>query len=83
MISLRKSAGGIFFLSPKIYLLVDGGPKRGRGGSVAAVQIGGALWRSLASQRDWGVSPYLVQLCREAQECDPIWSFGKRFVGGC
>ena len=26
-------------------------------------------------------SPYLAQLRREAQECDPTWSFGKRFVG--
>ncbi len=27
--------------------------------------------------------PHLAQLCREAQECEPIWSFGKRFVGAC
>ena len=27
--------------------------------------------------------PHFAQLCREAQECEPIWSFGKRFVGVC
>ena len=62
---------------------VDGGSKRGRGGSVAAVEIGSAHWCISGSREDWDVSPYLAQLRREAQECDPIWSFGKKFVGVC
>ncbi len=62
---------------------VDGGPIRWRGGSVAAVEFGGALWRSHASWQDGGVSPHLSQFCMEARECEPIWNFGRRFVGAC
>ena len=61
--------------------LVDGGSKRRRGGSVAAVEIGGAQECSPVRGEDRGVSPYLPHLGREAPECDPTWSSGKRFVG--
>jgi hypothetical protein len=61
---------------------VEGGSKRRRGGIVAAVENGGAHWCIFGSRED-SVSRYLAQLCREAQECDPIWSFGKKFVGAC
>ena len=62
---------------------VEGGSKRRRGVVVGAVEIGGAHACSSARCEDTGVSPYLAQLRREAQECDPTWSFGKRFVGRC
>ena len=62
---------------------VEGGSKWRRGGSVAAVEIGGAHWCISGSWEDSGVSRYLAQLRREAQECDPTWSFGKKFVGAC
>ena len=62
---------------------VEGGSKRRRRGSVGAVEIGGAHWCISEKWQDGGVSPYLVQLRREAQKCDPTWSFGKRFVGRC
>ena len=64
-------------------ILVEGGSKRRRRGSVAAVQFGGAPVSVSGSREDGGFSPYLPQLLREAQECDPTWSFGKRFVGWC
>ena len=53
------------------------------GGHVAAVENGGAHACFLGSREDRGVSPDLAQLCKEAQECDPTWSFGKRFVNRC
>jgi hypothetical protein len=62
---------------------VEGGSKRRRRESVGAVEIGGAHWSSSEKWQDGGVSPYSAQLRREAQECDPTWSFGKRFVGRC
>ena len=52
-------------------------------GIVAAVENGGAHWCIFGSREDNGVSRYLAQLRKEAQECDPIWSFGKKFVGAC
>ena len=64
-------------------LAVDGVPKRQRRGSVAAVQFGGAPVSVSGSREDGGFSLYLLQLHREVQECDPTWSFGKRFVGWC
>ena len=63
--------------------IVEGGSKRRRGGIVAAVENGGAHWCIFGSREDNGVSRYLAQLRREAQECDPTWSFGKKFVGVC
>ena len=63
--------------------VVDGVPKRQRRGSVAAVQFGGAPMSVSGSREDGGFSLYLLQLHREVQECDPTWSFGKRFVGWC
>jgi hypothetical protein len=63
--------------------LVEGGSKRRRGDIVAAVENGGAHWCIFGSREDRGVSRYLAQLRREAQECDPTWSFGKKFVGWC
>ena len=62
---------------------VEGGSKRRRGGIVAAVENGGAHWCISGSGEDIGDSRYLAQFRREAQECDPIWSFGKKFVGAC
>jgi hypothetical protein len=64
-------------------ILVDGVPKRQRRGSVAAVQFGGAPSSVSGSREDGGFSLDLLQLHREVQECDPAWSFGKRFVGWC
>ena len=63
--------------------IVDGVPKWQRRGSVAAVQFGGAPLSVSGSREDGGFSLYLLQLHREVQECDPTWSFGKRFVGWC
>ncbi len=63
--------------------IVDGVPKRRRRGNVAAVQFGGAQASVPGSREDGGFSLFLSQLHREAQECDPTWSFGKRFVGWC
>jgi hypothetical protein len=62
---------------------VDGGSKRRRRGNVGAVEFGGAQVVQFCEVARWGVSPDLAPLRREAQECDPIWSFGKRFVGRC
>lgn len=62
---------------------VDGVSKRRRWASVAAVECGGAQASTSGSREDGGYSPYLSELYREAQECDPTWSFGKRFVGRC
>lgn len=63
--------------------VVEGGSKRRRRGTVGAVEIGGAHGWISEKRQDRGVSLYLAQLRREAQECDPTWSFGKRFVGKC
>jgi hypothetical protein len=52
-------------------------------GNVAAVECGGAHESQLCEVQDEGVSPYLAQLRREAQECEPTWSCGPRFVGEC
>jgi hypothetical protein len=62
---------------------VDGVPKRRRRGNVAAVQIGGAQARISEKWQDGGFSHDRAQFSREAQECDPTWSSGKRFVGRC
>ena len=64
------------------FTIVEGGSKRRRGGIVAAVENGGAHW-CIFGRREDSVSRYLAQLRREAQECDPTWSFGKKFVGEC
>lgn len=63
--------------------VVEGGSKRRRGGIVAAVENGGAHWCISEGGEDIGDSRYLAQLRREAQECDPTWSFGEKFVGAC
>src|SRR5262249_38686400 len=60
--------------------LVDGGSKRRRGGSVAAVEFDGAHECIPVRGQDGGVSPHLPRLRREAPECDPTWSSGPRFV---
>jgi hypothetical protein len=62
---------------------VEGGSKRRRGGSVAAVQFGGAHECSPVRKEDWGVSPNLLHLRREAPECEPTWSSGETFAGRC
>ena len=62
---------------------VEGSSKRRRRERVGAVEIGGAHWSISEKWQDGGVSPYSAPLRREAQECDPTWSFGKRFVGRC
>jgi len=62
---------------------VDGVPKWRRRGIVAAVETGGAPASISGSWEDRGINPDFPQHRREAEECDPIWSFGKRFVGRC
>jgi hypothetical protein len=52
-------------------------------GIVAAVEYGGAHESHFCEAQDGGVSPHLAQLRREAQECEPTWSCGSRFVGEC
>jgi hypothetical protein len=64
-------------------IIVEGGSKRRRRESVGAVENGGAHVCISEKWEDGGFSPYCAQLRREAQECDPTWSFGKRFVGRC
>jgi hypothetical protein len=66
-----------------VYYPVEGGSKRRRRERVGAVEIGGAHVCISAKGEDGGFGSQLVPFCREAQECDPIWSFGKRFVGWC
>jgi hypothetical protein len=77
--AICRSAG----LDPGLLQSVEGGSKRRRRESVGAVEIGGAHWSISEKWQDGGVSPYSAPLRREAQECDPTWSFGKRFVGRC
>ena len=38
---------------------------------------------ALRGAEDRGVSPYLAQSRREAQECDPTWSSGRMSDGKC
>jgi hypothetical protein len=49
------------------------------GGRVAAVENGGAQASNSAKWEDWEIGPDQPDICREAQECDPTWSFGKRY----
>ena len=74
---------GLYFFVMEYVDGVDGVPKWRRRGSVAAVQFGGAPASVSGSREDGGFSLDLLQLHREVQECDPTWSFGKRFVGWC
>jgi hypothetical protein len=76
-LSIAQVVGG----DAQLELFVEGGSKRRRRESVGAVEIGGAHWSISEKRQDGGVSPYFAPLRREAQECDPTWSFGKRFVG--
>ena len=73
--------GSKVLMPASVAAIVEGGSKRRRRGSVGAVESGGAQEGISERWEDGGVSPYLVQLRREAQECVPTWSFGKTFVG--
>ena len=62
---------------------VEGGSKRRRRGMSGRLKMAAHIGASLRSGKMGASVPILSQLRREAQECDPTWSFGKRFVGRC
>ena len=64
-------------------VLVEGGSKRRRRGSVGAVEFGSAHGFITAKWQDTRRQPRSCPALQEAQECEPTWSFGKRSVGWC